>query len=222
MPDCGCQNYDLEFDQKVARRDLAAYRRRGPGGSTKTLIDALESEGVAGLTVLDIGGGVGAVHLELLAAGAARAIDVDASAAYVEAAKEEAARRGYAQRVDHRYGDFAELADEIGSCDIVALDRVVCCYPDMPRLIRLSVARAERLFGIVHPRETWWTRLGIGIENWFRRRGNGTQFFVHPVAAMDRAIRDAGFEPRFEGRTIMWRIAVYARTGADRRAGATG
>ncbi|MGZ8690915.1 MAG: class I SAM-dependent methyltransferase, partial [Aeromicrobium sp.] len=45
-------------------------------------------------TVLDIGGGVGAVHHELLHSGAATAVDVDASRAYIAVAREEAERQG--------------------------------------------------------------------------------------------------------------------------------
>ncbi len=213
MPQCSCcQNYDREFDDRVARRELDAFRRHGPNRSTRLLIDALGAQGIDGCSLLDIGGGVGAIHHELLKSGASRAVDVDASAAFIAAARREAERLGHADRVAYRYGDFVELAPEIEPADVVALDRVVCCYPDMPTLVGLSVARARMLYGIVYPPEKWWIRLGISVINWFRRRGNGTQFFVHSVEAIDRTIRDAGFEPRFAGQTLMWRIAVYART----------
>ena len=54
------------------------------------MIDALKTEGVEDATLLDIGGGIGAIQHELLAAGAAHATSVDASAAYLEAAQRRA------------------------------------------------------------------------------------------------------------------------------------
>lgn len=75
-----------------AQDDLANYRRRKPVKTTPMLIRALLDVGVRDQTLLDIGGGVGAVQLELLRAGASHATSVDASAAYIAVAKEEASR----------------------------------------------------------------------------------------------------------------------------------
>src|SRR5215207_1731823 len=106
--ECGC--YDTTFDDKQAAKDLKRYRRKGPDKTTRLLLHALRAEGVEGLTVLDVGGGVGAVHHELLTAGAQTAMHVDAAAPYLEAAQEEAARRGHAERVRFLHGDFVVLA----------------------------------------------------------------------------------------------------------------
>ena len=53
------------YDQKKAASELRKYREKGPIPSTKALIDALVAESVEGATVLDIGGGIGAVQHEL-------------------------------------------------------------------------------------------------------------------------------------------------------------
>ncbi len=66
-----CQGIERMFDRRAAERELRQYRAAGPGGTTRLLIDALKAEGVAGLTLLDIGGGVGAIQHELLRAGSA-------------------------------------------------------------------------------------------------------------------------------------------------------
>jgi 2-polyprenyl-3-methyl-5-hydroxy-6-metoxy-1,4-benzoquinol methylase len=109
---------------------LRKYREKGPIPSTKALIDALIAEGVEGATVLDIGGGIGAVQHELLAAGAAHVTSVDASVSYLEAAREEASRRGVEDRVTYRHGDFVELAESVPPADVVTLDRVLNVYPE--------------------------------------------------------------------------------------------
>src|SRR4051812_34351263 len=111
QPGCPCC-YDVEFDEGVARRDLAAYRRHGPGRTTQVLATALVGTnaaahpGASGLTVLDIGGGVGGLHRLLLDAGAAVAVDVDASGPYLAAARGEAERVGLGGRVAFVHGDF--------------------------------------------------------------------------------------------------------------------
>ena len=101
------------FSSREAEDDLKRYRKNGPDPTTRALIDAIVAEGVEGASLLDIGGGVGAIQLGLLAAGAARAESVDASEAYVSVARSEAARRGYGDRTVGRVGDFVAIADQI-------------------------------------------------------------------------------------------------------------
>jgi SAM-dependent methyltransferase len=208
--DCGC--YDTLFDDKHAAKDLKRYRRKGPDKTTRLLLGALKAEGVEGLTVLDVGGGVGAVHHELLTAGAETAVHVDAAAPYLEAAKEETARRGHAARVRFLRGDFVALAAEIAPADVVTLDRVICCYPDMEQLVAASASRARRLYGAVFPRETWLLRALVPAGNLFQRvRGSAFRGYLHPTRAIDAAVRREGLRPRSVRDTIVWRVAVYSR-----------
>ena len=125
-----------------------------------------ESTDYRGATLLDIGGGVGVAQLDLLSAGLRSATDVDASSAYLDVAREEAQRRGYSERVSYRHGDLVALAPEIEPADIVTLDRVICCYHDMPALVRASAAKARRLYGLVYPHDAWWTRCYSARKTW--------------------------------------------------------
>lgn len=203
------------FDARTARRQLIAYRRSGPTGTTRRLIDAIRDAGVDGATVLDIGGGVGIIGFELLAAGADRLTDVDAARAYIAVARREATRRGLDDRVTLRHGDFVALAEEIEPADIVTLDRVVCCYGDWTALVDRSAARARRLYGLVYPTDRWWTRFGIGMGNLMLRLTRRTfRGFVHPERAIDDRVRAAGFEPRVHHRGWLWQTVVYERTRA--------
>jgi predicted TPR repeat methyltransferase len=196
----------------MAGRELNAYRRRGAVGDTKRLVGALIAEEVEGATLLDIGGGVGIIGHELLAAGASRALDVDASRAYLAVATEEAERRGHADRTEFRYGDFVELAATIDPADIVSLDRVVCCYPDWQSLIGHSTEHARRLYGLVYPVDRWWTRLGASVGNTglalFRQ---SFRFYVHPEQQIDAFIRAAGWRLVHTHGGLIWRTAVYRR-----------
>lgn len=213
MTCCGqCAGIEKEFNAKVAAKERAAYRRRGATGTTKILIDLLREQGVAGSTLLDIGGGVGAVQHELVREGVTRVTSVDASQAYLDVQKAEAMRLGYADRATHAHGDFVALAAEVAPSDVVTLDRVICCYRDMRSLVELSVARANRLYGVVYPRATWWNRLGIPLVNvvmWLRR--SPFRSFVHPPAKVDALVRVAGFTLRAVRQTLVWHVVVYAR-----------
>jgi SAM-dependent methyltransferase len=210
-PGCACA-VGNEFGEATARSELRTYRKSGPPRTTGWLLDGLRGDGVEGLTILDIGAGVGAVHLELLKAGAASAIDVDGSPAFVSVAREEGARQGVSERVRYVVGDFVPLAPTVAPVDLVALDRVVCCYPDMGALVRQSVARARLRYGLVYPRDTWWIRAGAavlnGVSRLARRR---VRAYVHRTADVDAIVRGAGFEPRFARAALFWQVAVYER-----------
>jgi hypothetical protein len=212
MECCRVQVLDTEFDRNVVARDLHRYRQRGPAKTTRFLLAALDAEGVAGRTLLDIGGGVGAISHAMLRSGAIRAYAVDASQAYVEAARAEAERQGHADRLTLRHGDFVALAETVPPVDIVTLDRVVCCYPDMPELIGASVDHARRVYGLVYPRDTWWIKVGVGLANCvFRLRRRRFRAYVHASADVDGLVRAQGFALRFRRTTAIWQVVVYAR-----------
>jgi 2-polyprenyl-3-methyl-5-hydroxy-6-metoxy-1,4-benzoquinol methylase len=209
-----CRDAENYFDQRDARQRLERYRRRGPEGTTQLLVDGLRAAGVRGATLLDIGGGVGVVHHELLRAGATRATDVDASSAYVAAARRESERQGHAERVTYLHGDFVALAPSIAPADVVALDRVVCCYPDMPALVGTAAARAKRLLGLVFPRDEWWMQAGIGLVNiGFALQRSAFRIFCHPTAAVEAEIGRAGLSRRLHRLSGPWQIVVYERGG---------
>ncbi|HUF06885.1 MAG TPA: methyltransferase domain-containing protein [Candidatus Binatia bacterium] len=211
-PSCCTPDYDAAFDARSARRQALAYRRSGAGGSTLRLLNAIRETEVAGAAVLDIGGGIGVIGLELLAAGAASLTSVDASRPSVAVAKGELQRAGLADRATVRHGDFVELAGEIEAADVVTLDRVVCCYGDWRALVDASVSHARRVIGLVYPNERWWMRAGIGIGNLMLRLvGQSFRGYVHPERAIDDRIRRAGFERRTHHRGWLWQTVLYER-----------
>jgi magnesium-protoporphyrin O-methyltransferase len=213
MKSCQCEGIEAVFNQAEAGRKLKEYHKKGPVASTRLLLSALRAAGVAGRTLLDVGGGVGAIQYDLLKAGARTAISVDASPAYVALARQEASRQGLADRIEYHLGDFVEVAHRIPSADIVTLDRVICCYDDMPALVRLSAERAGQLYALVFPQDALWVRLAIHLENLVERiRGSAYRAFVHPTAAVEAILLERGLARRYYRRSGVWQIAVYARS----------
>ena len=188
------------------------YHQAGVAKTTRELIDALLTVGVNGMTLLDIGGGLGTIQHELLAAGARQATHVEVSSAYLDAARKESQRRNIEEQISFMYGDFVGLAPEIPVVDIVTLDRVVCCYDDMPALINLSAARAGKMYGMVLPRDRWLFRLLLPVVNFFIRLTKSPfRIFLHQTDDVDRIVRDQGLELHYHCRSFFWQIVVYAR-----------
>ena len=213
MPEPCCAGcYDATFDAAKARAEVRRYRRRGATRATIALADALGRKGTAGRSVLDIGAGVGALHHLLLARGAAEATDIDASAPYLAAARDEAVRLGVGDKVSFMYGDFVALAEQIPAADLVGLDRVVCCYGDVDALVKLAALRTRRRLGIVLPPDGLAARVVIGTSNlWYRLIRSPYRAYVHPHARIAAAAREGGLEPAGASGVGIWRLLVFER-----------
>ncbi len=209
---CQCQGIEEVFNDQLANKELSQFRAKGPSKTTRLLTRALKEREIQGLTLLDIGGGVGAVQYEMLEAGCQSATDVDASKAYLNAAQAEAQRRGLADRVSYHHGNFVELAPQIAEADIVTLDRVICCFDDMEKLVDLSAARARKLYGVVFPRDAWWIKTGMRILNFILRlRHSSYRGFAHSTRAVEALVRSHGLQRSYYQHTLLWQVVVYTR-----------
>ena len=209
---CQCQGIEDLFNEKNVSKELSQYRAKGPDKTTRILIDALKREDIQGLSLLDIGGGVGAIQHGLLGAGLQNAMDVDASKAYLSAAREEAQRRGIADRVDFQHGNFVDIAPQIPSADIVTLDRVICCYPEVEKMVSLSIARARKYYSLVYPRDAWWLKIGFAIMNFFfRLQRTPFRIFPHPTRTVEALISSNGLKRCFYYQTLVWQVVIYSR-----------
>lgn len=209
-----CQVNGIEeyMDTKLAAKDLKRYQKKGPDKTTSLLLSGLIGEGVAGLTLLDIGGGVGVLQHELLKNGAAKVISVDASSAYLEMARKEAHRQGHSKNIEQHHGDFVEMEEAIDKTDIVTLDRVICCYDNMERLVKHSASHALKLYGVVYPGNHWLIRFFTAIENlYLSMKGSQFRIFNHNLESIEKIVRDEGLERFFTRKTLIWRIHVYRR-----------
>jgi magnesium-protoporphyrin O-methyltransferase len=213
---CSCCAFgntaDQHFDAKKVAKELAQYRRKGPGPTTRGLRDGLLSAGLREGTLLDIGGGLGILSLELLDAGFSRAVVVDASSAYLAAASEEAIRRGLSGTTRFAHGDFLAVANKLEPSSAVTLDRVVCCYPSYEPLLKQALQLARTGVAMSYPRDRWFVRLEVWLENAVRRRsGNTFRTFVHPPSEMMQIVERAGFRLASRRLTLAWSSDVFVR-----------
>jgi magnesium-protoporphyrin O-methyltransferase len=200
------------FDERTARAEVKRYWRKGIDKHARRIVAALSARGVAGATLLEVGGGIGGLHAELLKLGAAHATDVDISAAYLAAAQSVAARLGLREQVDYRQADFASAADDVPGADVVIMHRVVCCYPDMPALVSAAAQHAGRLLALSYPHDAWYMRLAQRVLNaiqWLQR--SDFRFYVHDAAAIRAAAAAAGHVLVGQVDSWPWRIALFQR-----------
>jgi magnesium-protoporphyrin O-methyltransferase len=201
-----------QFDERIARRDLENYRKKGLGPTGRLLRDMLVDTGAVDGTLLDLGSGVGGLSFELIDRGVERAIDVDASAAYLAAAAQEATRRDRLRSVEFRHADFVDVASMIPPATTVTMDRVICCYPAFESLLKEALAHAERYFAYSYPRDQWYVRAAIAAENSVRRlKRNPFRAFVHPVDLMTRAIERENFRLAGRRQTWQWSADLWSR-----------
>ena len=212
MSCCTPSGYRTIFGAKTAEREARRYRRKGLAGTARWLADALESAGVGGRSVLEIGGGVGGLQIELLEAGADHATNVEIIETYEGVAEALISEHDLGGRVERRIADFGAVAEETPSADLVVLHRVLCCSPDAGRLMDAACTHARERVAITIPRESGWIRLGSGVMNaWFRTRRIEFRIYVHPLDAMLAVAGRRGFEVAHRQRGALWQSLVLER-----------
>ena len=215
---CSTRGHDEFFSDGIARRDARRYRRRGLDANAQRVVDFVRGEGVEGLTVLEVGGGVGAIQLELLRAGAAGSVNAELSAAYEPYAAGLADEAGLVGRSERRILDFARQGAGLDAADVVVLHKVVCCYPDYETLVGEAARHARRELALTFPRQVVWMRFGFAVVNfvqWIRRRS--FRVYLHPPAAVLAVAGANGLEPTSRHRGLVWEFAGLTRRDEDDR-----
>jgi magnesium-protoporphyrin O-methyltransferase len=212
VPGNCCQATEVRFNERVAADQLEGYRKSGPNPTTTMLLAALRAQDVEWSTMLDVGGGIGVLHHELLAGNTARATNVDISSAYLSAAREESGRRGHEERLRFVHADFVDAADLTEPADLVTLDRVICCYEAFESLVEASAAKTLKLYGAVYPRNTWWVRMGNVLSNLLLRlKRQEHRTYVHDPVRIEALLLRHGLRRRSMENTFVWHVAVFAK-----------
>ncbi len=211
---CTPKGYRQIFSEKSARAEARRYRRKGLDGTSRQITDLLKKRGVEGRTLLEVGGGIGAIEIDLLKAGVVRAVNVELTPTYEDAAGELLRESGLADRVERKVMDFTEVGTEVNAADIVVMNRVICCYPDMPKLARAAADHARGVLVMTFPNNRWWTRLGLTFVNLgFRVIRMQFRVFLHPPDLILAAVEQSGFKTSLNERGLLWQVAALEKTG---------
>lgn len=209
---CTPKGYRQIFSEKNARAEAKRFRRKGLDGTSRRIVDLLKGRGVGGKTLLEVGGGIGAIEIDLLKAGVLRAVNVELTPTYEDAAGELLQEVGFADRVERRVMDFAEAGTEVEPADIVVMNRVICCYPDMPKLASAAAERTRGVLVMSFPNRRWWTRLGFTLANLgFRATGMQFRVFLHPPELILAAVEKRGFTTRINERGLLWQVTALEK-----------
>jgi 2-polyprenyl-3-methyl-5-hydroxy-6-metoxy-1,4-benzoquinol methylase len=212
---CSPKGYRWVFSERMAHMDARRYRRKGLDTISRRIVELVKTQGVEDRTVLEVGGGVGAIQIELLKAGASRAVSVELTPTYEKEANELLREAGLADRVERKVMDFAHANGQVESADIVIMNRVICCYPNMPLLAGAAADHTRGLLVMSFPRASWWMRLGLGIANamlWATRRE--FHIFVHPPSRIFATSEQHGLAPVLDQRGVLWTVAALRRPGS--------
>ena len=209
---CQCQGIENMFDKKTGERELKRYLKKGPSKTTGMLLDTIHKEGVQGLDFLDIGGGIGAIQYDLIKAGASTGTSIEASSAYIDLVKKQTIQNGFAEKIDFKQGDFTTIASDVDTADIVTLDKVICCYDDMSKLVRLSSKLARKIYAVIYPRDVWWIKLALPFMNFYPiLKGSSFRVFIHPTKKVEEIIFGNGLKRYYYDKTLFWQVAIFIR-----------
>lgn len=209
---CSSPNYEQVFSSRQARWDSARYSRKGLGWAPGRTAELFKDRAIDGDSLLEIGGGIGDLQVELLRLGMARAVSVELSPSYEEKAAKLLADAGLDTKATRLIGDFVTLSHRVEEADLVVMHNVICCYPDMERLVEAAAAKTKRYLVVSYPRDTWWLRLGGRVMNdiYYRRvRRSDFRFFIHPPPHIHRTALQAGLSLLHEERNLGDHLAVF-------------
>jgi magnesium-protoporphyrin O-methyltransferase len=211
MSCCSADGAD-KFFSKQAKRYAKKFRKKGLDKASQHIVEGLIKLGVDSKSLLEIGCGVGGLHLTLLKQGAASAQGVEVSKGMLGAAKTIASEMGLAEKVTYHCGDFVELNGDISQADIVVMDKVICCTTDPVRLIQKSAVYTKSVLAVSYPRKSLLAKVVFAVPSKLGEllRWSFRPYYHHPTL-IEKIIEGFGFSDVFSSTTIIWQIRIYQK-----------
>ena len=206
---CGAEKL---FDLKSAEKELKKYRKKGPGKATRALIMQTFDKVDSDATLLDIGGGIGAIQWAFIEKNGLSTIDVDASKGYLEVAKSYATERNYENKSGFIHGDFVDQHEAVNKADFVTLDKVICCYPDYKALLKHATEKCDDTIGLVYPvAGPVWKTFALFSKVYFYLTKNPFRTYIHSPKEVEQFINRQGFELVQRSIKFPWHVQSYRR-----------
>ena len=213
MPTCEhCCGADMLFDRKVAEKEMKSYKKKGAKRVTSILIQLLSMYSTPGASLLDIGGGIGAIQWEFLSNGASHTTDVDASGSYLNMAGNYAEEKDWSDKTQFIQGDFVDVSEKTEMHDVVSLDKVVCCYPDYKEILIKATSKCKKSIALSYPMGGFIAQVfrGLGVI-YMKLKQNPFKPYVHNPSDIENLIISQGFVKSQSTFVFPWHVQMYSR-----------
>ncbi len=212
MNSCCKSTYDTTFDLKRAKKEMAQYLKTGPKKSTHYLIDPLKDQDLSSNSLLDIGGGTGAIILELFGKEIDRAYYLEISDAYSAVFRDQVVLRSLEENIEIQTGDLTENHQKLPRVDVVTMDKVICCYEDYQQLVKLSLQKAVKLYAYTIPLDVWWVKAINSVAEFIKSLfTNQLPTHVHPVGKIEEMVMAQGFRKIYQKSHREWLTVIYSK-----------
>jgi magnesium-protoporphyrin O-methyltransferase len=183
---------------------------------SQRVLEALGDVATSRPSVLELGCGSGALTVGLLERGASRASGIDLSPASIEIARRRAEAAGESARVSFEVGDGASI--NLERHDWVVLDRVICCYAHVDRLLDNSINAAGRRYAFSVPESRGLRGIVNGLSVWLENltkalRRKPCPGYVHDIRRIEQRLTVAGYRKVRASTAGLWYVAVFERPG---------
>jgi len=201
-----------KFFNAQARRLEKQFKKKGLQKEQKHLTEGIRQSGMHDAEILEIGCGVGGLHLSLFKDGAAKATGFDISEKMIATARKLANEMGLQERTQYWRGDFVAMHENAPQVDVTILDKVICCYENAPELIARSTAKTRRVYAVSYPRPSALVRFGFrSLKVLLKLLRETFHPYYHEPRQIQQWIIENGFEKVYEKNTTIWLIQVFQR-----------
>ena len=115
-------------------------------------------------------------------------------------------------RIERRIVDVADTPDAVEPADLVVLHRVVCCYPDVERLLGVAADRCRGRLAFSHPPRNVASRALLSVQNTVCAvSGKEFRAYVHAPALMRDVLRVHGLDPVLRHEGLVWQAEGAVR-----------
>jgi magnesium-protoporphyrin O-methyltransferase len=208
-----CCGADLFFNKKTAAKEYRRYLKKGPARATAKIIQQLQQQDIARKSLIDVGGGIGALQWWFLEQGGRQTTDIDASSGYLSQAQSHASEKGWHDKTRFVEGDCTDVYDNLEAADFITLDKVVCCYPDYKEILSATCEKAKEYVSLSYPMDGIIARI---IRNlgalFFMLKRNPFRPYVHPVTEIRDTFSNHGFTLVARDMVFPWHVETYARS----------
>lgn len=198
---------------------IEQYEKNGLKKHTQIFLDYFEREGITGLSVLELGCGVGGLLLNFLDLGAEHAYGVDLSEKMIENAKGFAKLKKYEEKTNFYVGDFNSVKKNLlpmNQADIVVADRVLCCSPVPIEIVQNMIEFNPKYMVIVQPRKNYGYRAVMDLKIKIRHiqwkvKSHGTKIPFVAVKEYDKLCKDRGYKKVLTKYRYSWEVVIYKK-----------